>query len=336
MKPQKHHTTPTKTKAKTRSNRSNTARTTKTTKTTITTIAKTLALTTIIITTLLTLTTLTTAKTFTVNTQADWNKGQYNMSSADRDDNSGDLGIGYLNGTLNDNLTGFWRFDAASDPLTNSPSFDVKDYSGNKNNGTATNFDGDERGKQGVFSTNSFDFDGSDDAVTVDDSGGILNISKNFTISVWFKTTDTSQQKTYAQGNTGDSNPLTYIHVEPSSPRIMFDVRGDGGTLARARQNRDYGTGKWVHAVGVRKTSGTFAELYINGTSVATDTTSDPGPGTFTQTLIGATKQGSNSLSAQFNGNLDEIRVYDRALSASEVKQLYVHGRNTRKFRAEW
>ena len=71
-------------------------------------------------------------ETFSISTQNEWNQGVFNGSSADRDDNSGDLGLGYPSGENSvdtdmpghSNLVGQWRLEenhgesSDGDPVT--------------------------------------------------------------------------------------------------------------------------------------------------------------------------------------------------------------------------
>ncbi|PSH02508.1 MAG: hypothetical protein BRC26_00215, partial [Nanohaloarchaea archaeon QH_8_44_6] len=46
------------------------------------------------------------AGTTTFASQSDWQKGLFDLSTADRNDNSGNVGIGYENDTENEDLQG--------------------------------------------------------------------------------------------------------------------------------------------------------------------------------------------------------------------------------------
>jgi hypothetical protein len=87
-------------------------------------------------------------------------------------------------------------------------------------------------------------------------------------------------------------------------------------------------TGIWYHVVGV-KTAGTIA-LYVNGT-VAGQTTLGPDNDTNTSDLwIGAHQSvdatGVPRAAAFTNGLIDEVAIYNRALSAAEISALYAAG----------
>jgi hypothetical protein len=116
---------------------------------------------------------LTTSTTF--SKQSDWQQGIFKLTTADREDNSGILGLGYENGTLNDTLKGFWRFDRTSG--------DIIDYSGNGNSGDVY---GANRGANGILSTNAPKFDGSADEVIILDDNS-LDFSEGLALSAWVK-----------------------------------------------------------------------------------------------------------------------------------------------------
>ena len=74
----------------------------------------------------------------------------------------------------------------------------------------------------------------------------------------------------------------------------------------------------WVHVAAVYDAPGGSAEIYINGlldgaATFATNRSAD----------LTAVKIGSWETSRYFSGKTDDFRVYDRALTASEIQQIY-------------
>ncbi|MFB6115822.1 MAG: hypothetical protein ABEK04_06080, partial [Candidatus Nanohalobium sp.] len=98
------------------------------------------------------------AASTTFSKQSDWQNGAFKLSTVDREDNSGVLGIGYENGTQNDSLKGFWRLDRTTG--------DVLDYSGNGNTGDVY---GADRTVKGILGTGATDFEGSADEIVIPD-----------------------------------------------------------------------------------------------------------------------------------------------------------------------
>lgn len=106
-----------------------------------------------------------------------------------------------------------------------------------------------------------------------------------------------------------------YAMYSTASGAIEFGVM-DGGSQRMARVFNAVEVGKWMHWVGVY--DGTDIKLYIDGTLV--DTTSG---------YPGITLQTSGDFwFADANGYtiLDDVRVYDRALTDQEIMQLYHYG----------
>ncbi|PSH02270.1 MAG: hypothetical protein BRC26_01410, partial [Nanohaloarchaea archaeon QH_8_44_6] len=254
----------------------------------------------------------------TVSTQSDFNLGGFSGGSADRNDNSGVLGVGYLNGSnpsgsgLVSGLVGFWRLDGVSGS--------VVDYSGNNNDGS---YVGDGRGVQGVFGTGGFGFDyGSRDNLTVSVDSS-LDFEGEVTVSAWVNLGDepdgsTNYQHKVVYGDNDGYNSDTYdLRRGPND--WEWEVNGsvtecaDGVCDAPA-------VGSWQHVVGVA--NGTHIVLYVNGVMRnATGFSSGIGE----EGLAIGSQGGDNK---HFNGSIDEVRVYDRGLSQQEIKQLYFEGKD--------
>jgi prepilin-type N-terminal cleavage/methylation domain-containing protein len=202
------------------------------------------------------------------------------------------------------NLVGWWRFDEGSGTS-------ATDSSGNGNNG---NLVGGATYVTGQFG-NALQFDGVDDYVSLPDTN--LSFLSPYTISVWFNPNDLS--------NNGAIFGKEYYEYQ-------FDLQG---SLLRWTQYNTTGSGviglartitsanTWYHAVATF--DGTTAILYVNGSAVTTDnafygTARDIA----NQTRIGTGY--SHNLAQQlyyFHGLIDDVRIYNRALTTSEVQQLY-------------
>jgi hypothetical protein len=83
--------------------------------------------------------------------------------------------------------------------------------------------------------------------------------------------------------------------------------------------------GQWYHLVGVRDTSAGTLKLYVNGT-LAGSTSSCVAPTATGNTVIGRAKYGGNQVDF-WRGAIDQVHVYDRALTDTEVTQLYSSGK---------
>jgi hypothetical protein len=164
----------------------------------------------------------------------------------------------------------------------------------------------------------AFSFDGSDDYVSPPNIG--LTEGPPFTISVWVKAESTGNHRViYSEDYTGDvSNNVALM--KDSSDKWRFWVRNQSGTAANIYSST-FSTGKWYHLVAVN--NGTM-RLYVNG--VEEGHTSDPG-GTHTKDASGIGYR-PNSNDLYFNGKIDEVRIYNTALTQQQIWKLYNIGRN--------
>jgi len=108
-----------------------------------------------------------------------------------------------------------------------------------------------------------------------------------------------------------------------------FVVATTGGVLHYICSTNVFSTNQWHFVAGTY--DGTNLNLYIDGKSVAAPVTVT-GPidyGTGTNASIGRDSQYVSSPTEYLNGMIDDVRVYNRALAASEIQQLYNGGYGT-------
>src|SRR5205823_271937 len=106
------------------------------------------------------------------------------------------------------------------------------------------------------------------------------------------------------------------------SDYLSFIVSSASGQTAQALSSTAMATGIWYHVAAVRGTN--FTQLYVNGqlerqtnVSFAQDYGSLP-------LFFGTTGQGF--WDHKFNGCLDEVSLYNRALSSNEIAGIYAAG----------
>lgn len=158
-----------------------------------------------------------------------WSKGTFKDTTADREDNSGILGLGYKNGTAGDNLIGYWRFDRESGAFP--------DYSGNDLTGDIY---GADRAAEGILGTTGARFSSnSDEAVILDNSD--LDLEDGFTLSTWAKMNEnidinptmSQNPSIYQKGsayNLKIENPKT-IAYSTGSEIVFLDSSGQKDTV---------------------------------------------------------------------------------------------------------
>ena len=82
-------------------------------------------------------------------------------------------------------------------------------------------------------------------------------------------------------------------------------------------------TGQWYHLVGTY--DGSTARLYVNGAEDGANSFTSTGAANSNAVHIGARSDTTGS--DQFDGVIDDVRIYDHALSVDEIARLYRLGR---------
>ena len=235
---------------------------------------------------------------------ADQIKQDYNAGVSGMGASTGSAFGGKSDKWMSDGLVGHWKMDEASWGT-------VSDSSGNGNNGTANNGATVGVGKFG----NGGSFDGVDDYVDVGNSSSIKNFTDKITVSAWAKYS--------AYGGGGQSysviavkgTPWTFLMENPSN-KIRFRVTA-GGLDKNAADSVAHELNRWYHFVGTY--DGQNIKIYKDGILVGT-TPATGNLGTNDVTAKIGTYTGS---SYNFNGSIDDVRIYNRALTPSEVEGLY-------------
>jgi hypothetical protein len=186
----------------------------------------------------------------------------------------------------------------------------VQDLSGYGNHGTAYGGVAWSSDNGGIYS-----FDGADDYIKVSDSTS-LSPTDQVTVECWVKYD--------ALENVGLvwKSDYNYMIYGPEGGFVRFICFDSSGGVSSARFPADLiQTGRWYHIVGVLGPDH-VARLYLDGQPVGSVGNAIAGikdsPGDL---FIG--RRGDGVSDCYLNGLLDEVRVYNRGLSAVEVQQDY-------------
>ena len=185
----------------------------------------------------------------------------------------------------------------------------------------------------------AFSLDGMDEYVLVPDSDN-LDITGDITIDAWIKRAIgagaprivTKYESDPAGG--GLSHAFLLLSSDAASARIRFAVyQVKDGSISRAIDT-DTGvvpTGVWTHVAGTFDLATQALKIYVNGVEVPATLT--PPSTTITSIYpstsplrIGAIRLESGIVGDFFSGLIDEVEIFDRALSASEIKAIHDAG----------
>jgi len=189
------------------------------------------------------------------------------------------------------------------------------DSSGYNNNGFAfnTTLVQDRFGN----SNSSFYFDGRTSYVDIGTSTFDINTSNEFTISAWIKPTGANYVYTTMIKRGRYNYPFSFDYA--NTKRLRVTLRTSSGTYS-LNGNAKLNFNNWYHVVYVyNKTSGRL--IYVNGSLDKQDSTK----GTLNvqngeSTVIGKTPYVNDYY---FKGAIDDLRIYNKALSYSEIRALY-------------
>lgn len=207
-------------------------------------------------------------------------------------------------------LKGYWSFNGKDVSGTTA-----YDRSGAGNTGTLTSGPTVTPGKIGQ----ALSFDGTDDYVAIAHSNSLALVG-DMTIAVWMKVTDFSGYRGIL-GKTASSVPAPYDFYLQISNGLPYLYRGNGTTYAAVAGTVAPATGIWQHVVVTM--SGTTVTHYLNGATNGSGTLSTTTTDTSQAVRIGSRNDGGTMM----KGGLDEVRIYNRAFTESEIVALYNAGK---------
>ncbi|NQV33026.1 MAG: hypothetical protein HQ515_10045 [Phycisphaeraceae bacterium] len=207
-----------------------------------------------------------------------------------------------------ENLIGWWTFENVENGI-------VPDASGHSNFGTEVGAPTYVGGVDGQ----AISLDGSQ-AVDLG-LNDVFNPAGSFSIAVWANAASWGNNWGHAMmGNRGESGIGWQLRKFGGNPTVSFTTRGIGDD-DNPQSTVDMPLNEWVHVSAVYDNASDTKTLYFNGEIVGTSVT-NPGSvnPTTHNTYIGARANGGNSgPEAFFDGLLDDVRFYDKALTGAEV-----------------
>ncbi|MDX1810171.1 MAG: LamG-like jellyroll fold domain-containing protein [Sulfurospirillaceae bacterium] len=212
-------------------------------------------------------------------------------------------------------LVDYW-FDECS---WSGVSGEVKDSSGNGYNATAMNgLDTNSSGKVYRGAT----FNGTDHYIYA--QGIASYLQKTASLGFWIKTTQTGNNTDWlAPGisgieQNGGTNDIFWGWLDATGHIHITKGNGNG-----AESTNPINDDLWHHVVLTRDSSTGQLQVYVDGNLNQTSF-SDSGDVTTNFSSIGRIENTNSSiLPKYFHGSLDEVEIYNRVLSASEIKTIY-------------
>ncbi len=199
-------------------------------------------------------------------------------------------------------LVGYWKFDEGSGTTT-------ADSSGLGNNGTLNG----ATWVSGV-SGDAVSFDGTGTYVEVPGTSA-LEPTSTVSVTAWVKTTTAP-----ALGGEVVSMGDNYVLRVLSDGNVFFFFYNGTTWITVQTTGVNVLDGRWHNIAGVKSAS--QIQIFVDGVSKAAYSTSDTIPYTLGTNLYFG-KHGNGSTSYNFNGVIDDVRIYNTALSATDVQNIY-------------
>jgi len=166
-------------------------------------------------------------------------------------------------------------------------------------------------------------FDGNDDYIQLP---GFPDFTSDFTITGWFNTTKHNEagQRIFADDE-NNSGGYALSVGDPSTGRLRFFSRGTSPVSLDTPNNgpSKISKNKWYFVAAVADITNTTKSIYVYDeffnqiTTVSGGYTGTWGTDAGMASIGGETNSGETSY--RFNGNLDEVRIYNKSLSVTEI-----------------
>jgi len=233
------------------------------------------------------------------------------------DHNSGVVELGYPSSDVGGSNLEFYL------PFDENSGSSASDVTGNGY--SATHNSGASAGASGILNTDSALYDGTNRGTDLDQNVPALS---SYTLSCWFYSASTDASDLFNLVTNNSVIVRANSRATTSNPGTLDFVQYDSGgsfSFSSASHNNN----EWVHFVGVW--DGSSITPYINGSSGSSASISSMDSlGESSDTigyLLDTTELGTEPKFV-LDGRIDEPRLYDRALSASEVQELYDTGQS--------
>jgi len=204
-------------------------------------------------------------------------------------------------GVVPNDYLAYWKFNGNMDDETG-------DYPGTCPGASCPTLTTDKNGNP----DSAYDFDGTNDYINV---GNLLaSGSSELSITAWVLHEDTGDDRIICKSTgTAVADHVFSLGLTGTTVRARIDT----GVTANYDAS-PYTVGQWEH-VGLTY-DGSNLDIYINGAVAASHPKSGDIIASNQETIIGNVNTAD---SRYFNGKIDNVMIYDRALTSQEIQQIY-------------
>lgn len=178
--------------------------------------------------------------------------------------------------------------------------------------------------------TYSVEFDGTNDYVDTGDKFDFMQQTMNFTVSAWIKLQNYTQASNQYILHTTDSGSrigfMLWFDNRSNTKYLRSRICPSSSVSAFAQKTNAISDNNWHH-VAVTCAQGGSIRLYVDGSEL----NSSSAPSTTTATamhnfIFGGALNTSGQLILPFQGNIDEVGIFNTQLSSSDITTIYNSG----------
>jgi hypothetical protein len=216
---------------------------------------------------------------------------------------------------INFECIGYYRLDEQTGTT-------AADLSGRGNAGILAGGMTFESSKAGGVLGQALQFDGTDDHIQL--PSGFYEFDNGFSMAFWAYPTAVKNYARFVDLGSGPNANNIIVGRYGTTNDLFVQVYNGSSGGAAVRATNALALNTWQHfVVSISKRSSNNVKIYKNGQLILTGTTSIPQSATRTANYIGRSNW---SADAYYQGLLDDVRIYDYALTASEASALYLGG----------
>lgn len=170
-------------------------------------------------------------------------------------------------------------------------------------------------------------FDGLDDFVSVPNSPTLnFGSTESFSISLWMKSSQSGGDKLIVDKRRNNDGIYQGYSIEDNSGLLIGIVRDSAANDVPVFSTTNVNDGNFHHIVYVIDRSTQTAKLYVDNFPQATASISSVGSIDSSVNLLLGGQQVPNTPVDFYSGTLDQVTIYNQALSPSEIRTLFVSG----------
>jgi hypothetical protein len=153
-----------------------------------------------------------------------------------------------------------------------------------------------------------------------DTGASLVNTEGSYSAAAWVKFNAVGDGFQTVVSQDGDNTSAFFLQYSGQDHRLAFSFVGTRALAPTAPE-----ANRWYHVVGVRDAASGTLKLYVDGQLAATKSVC-LGDASTGHTVIGRGKYGGGPVD-YLDGAVDQVHVYDRALSDADVSALYSSGK---------